>query len=545
MSVRIVCLLVGALAVSNTAVSQISPGVLTTAHEQLDGIDHCTACHTVGKELLDTKCLDCHKEIDSRIKNREGYHATIGARHCAECHSEHHGRNFAIVHFDTASFDHNSTGFRLEGKHKVIACRACHALDKVVSPDIRAFPQARKSKTYLGLSPACKSCHEDEHKGQFTSDCSSCHTALAWKPASRFSHDQSRYPLTGRHKSIACNSCHNKTLADGKTIQYVNMVFSLCNDCHTDPHKGKFRQACSTCHTTEDFRRVVKSQFDHNATRFPLLGKHVSLKCSQCHQDNPKARNASGEFGFHITKFQLCSNCHADAHGGQFHSRPDAGTCEVCHTVEGFEIVRFSVKDHESTRFPLTGGHAAVVCINCHPAGKVKAQSTMQFVWSGPIQCVMCHQNIHGAQFAGKMKNGCATCHTTVTWQSLTFSHENTRFPLRGRHAEIACNRCHIIPGDTSKPVQYVGITMGCSDCHKDEHEGQFSEVGQTDCSRCHTAVTWHDLHFNHSTQSRFALTGAHERVPCDKCHLKVVINNRTVTRYKPLGIQCSDCHSS
>lgn len=525
--------------------AQISPGQLTTAHEQWDGVEHCTACHTIGKEVLDAKCLDCHKEIDTRIKTHEGYHATIGAKHCSECHGEHNGRDFEIVRFDTTSFDHAAVGFKLEGKHTIIGCKACHTGKNVLSPDLQQFSMARKQRTYLGTSTACKLCHEDQHKGQFTNDCSSCHTADRWKPASQFLHDQSKYPLTGKHLKVACNRCHDKTLEDGKTIQYTHMVFSACNPCHSDPHVGKFKEACSTCHITEDFHRVVKAEFDHSKTRFPLKGKHAPLKCSQCHQDDPKARNASGELGYHITKFQLCSDCHDDAHGEQFVQRSDGGICETCHSEDGFQVVLFSVNDHRSTRFPLTGSHAAVVCVGCHPANKIKAKSTVQFTWTGNIECAMCHKDVHQSQFAETTRNRCESCHTTVTWQTLTFSHEDTQFPLRGKHAEIPCSKCHVIPSDTSRAVQYVRLTMLCSGCHVDEHEGQFTVAGSTNCGKCHTAVKWNDLHFNHTLQSQFALTGAHERVACEKCHTKFVVHNRSITKYKPLGTQCADCHTN
>ena len=532
------------LFLAGLASAQISPGDLTTAHKQWDGVEHCTACHTIGKAVLDSKCLDCHKEIETRIKSHEGYHATIASKHCAECHSEHHGRDFQIVHFDTTSFDHAAVGFTLEGKHRVVGCRACHAPKNIVNEDIQKMSAARKQRTYLGLSTQCRSCHEDRHKGQFTEACSSCHTSDRWKPASKFSHDRSRYPLTGKHVHVDCNRCHNKTLQDGKTIQYTHMEFATCNVCHNDPHAGKFKEACSTCHTTEDFHHVVKSKFDHAMTRFPLRGRHASLKCAACHQNNPKARNASGELGFHITRFRLCSDCHTDAHGGQFLTRSDGGRCESCHTEDGFELVRFTIGDHASTRLPLTGGHLATPCVSCHPPNRIRAKSTMQFVWKGSIDCIMCHRDVHRAQFVERYRNRCVTCHTTVRWAKLTFSHNDTRFPLQGKHADIACSKCHTVPSDTTKAVQYTGLTMVCSNCHKDEHEGQFTVAGSTNCGTCHTAVSWKNLVFNHTTQSRFALTGAHERVPCDKCHGTFVVNGRTITRYKPLGTQCIDCHA-
>ncbi len=524
--------------------AQISPGELSAAHANLEGISNCTQCHTVGKALSNANCLRCHTEIDSRVKQHTGFHATIGSKECAECHQEHLGRTFRIVKFDTTTFDHASVGFRLEGKHRTIGCRQCHAPDKIVAKDVQKLSNAQKQNTYLGLSPTCASCHQDIHKGQFTQACSSCHSSAHWKPADNFSHDRTRYALTGKHKTVNCYSCHKATLGDEKTIRFTRLEFSSCASCHADPHKGRFRQPCASCHTTDDFHRIVKAEFNHAETQFPLLGKHASVKCSQCHESNPKKKNISGELGFHITKFRLCMDCHADAHAGQFAQRADKGKCEACHTVAGFTPAEFTLSDHQKTRFPLTGGHIAVPCVSCHLEGKVKAKSTRQFRWNGKITCTTCHNDVHKGQFESMMTNGCETCHSTERWQALSFSHERTKFPLRGKHAEIACSKCHTQPTDPALPVQYVGLTMVCSSCHHDEHEGQFAVNEFTNCSRCHSAASWKDLTFNHNTQSSFPLTGKHAEVACEKCHKKVVMNKRTVALYKPLGTQCVDCHS-
>lgn len=524
--------------------AQISPGELSSAHANLEGISNCTQCHTVGKSLSNANCLKCHTEISSRIQQHIGFHSTIGTKECAECHQEHLGRNFSIVKLDTATFDHSKVGFRLEGKHKTIGCRQCHTPAKIIAGDVLKLSKAQKQNTYLGLSPKCASCHQDIHKGQFTQDCSSCHSSVHWKPADNFSHDRTRYPLTGKHKTVNCYSCHKAMPSDEKTIKFTHMEFSSCIFCHNDPHKGRFRQPCASCHTTKDFHRVIKTEFNHAETQFPLLGKHAFLKCAQCHEDNPKKRNISGEFGFHITKFRLCMDCHADAHAGQFANRPDKGKCESCHTVQGFSPAQFTLSDHQKTSFPLTGGHIAVPCVSCHLAGKVNAKSTRQFRWSGKITCATCHSDVHKGQFQSMMTNGCETCHSTERWQALSFSHDQTRFPLRGKHAEIACSKCHTQPTDPAKPVQYVGLPMECNSCHHDEHEGQFAVNGFTNCSRCHSAVSWQDLTFNHNTQSRFPLTGKHADVACEKCHKQVVVNKRRIVLYKPLGTQCVDCHS-
>jgi hypothetical protein len=32
--------------------------------------------------------------------------------------------------------------------------------------------------------------------------------------------------------------------------------------------------------------------------------------------------------------------------------------------------------------------------------------------------------------------------------------------------------------------------------------------------------------------------------VPCTKCHERVMIHQRSIIHYKPLGTQCTDCHT-
>jgi hypothetical protein len=144
------------------------------------------------------------------------------------------------------------------------------------------------------------------------------------------------------------------------------------------------------------------------------------------------------------------------------------------------------------------------------------------------------------------MPRGCETCHTVKTWQDLTFSHDKTKFPLNGKHALVPCNKCHTVPKNSAAdtPVQYTGVRTECFTCHADEHEGQFGEPSSADCARCHTEKRWKELRFNHDTQSAFALMGLHTRVLCSKCHERTIIHQRFITRYKPLGTQCTDCHA-
>ena len=542
---RVSFILLAAFAVqSGSLFGQISPGELARAHTKWDGVEHCTSCHPLGKTLSNANCLSCHAEIAVRVKTGRGYHATMKDAPCQKCHSEHHGREFQITRFDTSAFDHASVGFRLEGKHVKVGCRGCHADKYVIADDVKKLEPAQREHTFLGLGTACISCHLDEHRGQLAKDCAQCHGPDHWKPAPRFFHDRSTYPLTGKHQQVSCAKCHKPSPEDGHTIRYVQLPFLKCESCHEDIHKGQFAdRACATCHTTENFHKVATSQFNHAATRFPLKGTHADLKCIKCHQDNARALNASGERGYHITRFDQCSYCHADAHAQQFARRRDGGRCESCHNEDSFARSTYRAADHDSSGFPLRDGHIGVSCVDCHHDRKVEAKSTRQYRWNGTIRCITCHEDVHRRQFDRRQPNGCESCHTVKTWQTLTFSHEATKLPLRGKHAVIPCAKCHLQPAQASLPVPYANVAIACSSCHKDEHAGQFAILGSTDCARCHTAVSWKDLTFNHTTQAQFALTGAHDRVPCVKCHPRMTAEGRSITKYKPLGTKCIDCH--
>ena len=78
--------------------AQISPGDLTNAHKDLEGISNCTKCHELGKAVLNSKCLDCHTEIADPLSQNKGYHAfsTVNNKNCFE-HSHALFTDFNIV----------------------------------------------------------------------------------------------------------------------------------------------------------------------------------------------------------------------------------------------------------------------------------------------------------------------------------------------------------------------------------------------------------------------------------------------------------------
>jgi len=47
--------------ISQFVYGQISPGDLSNAHKDLEGMSNCTKCHALGEKVENNKCLDCHK----------------------------------------------------------------------------------------------------------------------------------------------------------------------------------------------------------------------------------------------------------------------------------------------------------------------------------------------------------------------------------------------------------------------------------------------------------------------------------------------------
>jgi len=515
---------------------QISPGKLSESHKNLEGVDNCLKCHAVAQKITNDKCLNCHTEIKNLISNEKGYHYFVKDENCANCHKEHFGRNFKLVNFDEKSFDHNLTKFKLEGAHAKLKCSSCHN---------QKFFKGEKYKngTFLGLGTKCLDCHQDAHMGQLSQNCLECHTFEKWDLALKtFNHDKARFKLTGLHKNVNCYSCHPKSKSGNVLFTvFKNLIFSSCSNCHNDFHKGKFGE-CEKCHSTTGWQNL-KIKFDHNLTDYKLDGMHNLLKCEKCHNKVKKIKNESDYISNFKITHKICLDCHTYYHGGVFMKRKSKGDCSDCHNTSGFALITFTTTRHNlETRFKLTDSHLTIPCFKCH-----RINNTQNFYWIN-LLCQSCHIDNHGNQFANdKGETYCERCHKTTKWDDLKFNHNETKFKLDGKHNQVPCNKCHYekLTVNNFQFVKYVNTPLECESCHKDIHLGQFaSNNSYTDCSRCHTPEGWKELKFNHNTDSKFKLTGAHEKLECQKCHK---IENSPVgnfTRYKPLPINCEGCHA-
>lgn len=476
---------IGAVLSSVPAFAQISPGELSRAHADLEGIRNCTRCHDLGKGPSDDKCLECHREIAVRISDGRGYHKRLtgpGGKPCFECHSDHAGRDFELVHWPGGinNFEHDQTGYTLAGKHSSLKCRDCHKPD-LIREDMSAYAEhVDMDRTFLGLQQRCLACHADEHRTQLPEQCADCHSQEKWKPAPDFDHAKTRYPLTGRHVKVQCAKCHpgvqDPDPVDGlKTtyIKYSSIRFDNCTRCHTDVHKGSLGADCARCHNTSGWTNIDPAGFDHSKTNYPLLGKHAGVACEKCHKPGQSRKPLPHE---------LCVDCHADAHQQQFVRRSDGGRCESCHTVNGFSPATYTTADHNRSRFRLEGAHVAQPCFACHPVEDFGAAGSGRRFTYEDIGCESCHRDVHFGQFRrGRKPKVCSDCHGVTAWAELDFDHNrDASYKLEGEHRTVPCKGCHLTvteSGDTF--IRYKPIDPSCKTCHT--REGLRLNTGNTE----------------------------------------------------------------
>lgn len=549
-----------AVAPGGVALAQISPGKLSAAHAEFEGIKNCTRCHELREEVQPGNCLACHTAVGARIDRDEGYHATgeVREKNCAECHSEHHGRDYDLIYWPDGrdAFEHALAGWRLTGAHARLDCRTCHKPGFQVDGAFAGDETVDRKRTYLGLDRRCLTCHADEHLAQLTDNCADCHNSSAWSPAPGFDHDaDSDYPLTGKHAELLCDKCHEPVAAPapadpdllvfaGSPVSYTrysDIAHGSCDACHRDPHAGRFEKACAECHTTAGFREVETAGFDHERTDYPLRGLHQPVACAKCHTSGvmtePLAHNR-------------CRDCHADEHRGQFAERADGGACDACHGVQRpFARHTYTAADHRNSDYPLTGSHRAVPCARCHEPVETEGREQYARFRFDDTRCRACHEDVHRGQLDVWIeKSGCDYCHSTDSWHRTNFDHSLARFALEGKHREIECLRCHFVETDEGgRELWMKPLERTCAGCHDDVHAGQFLAAGarETACERCHTAEGWQRLVFNHDRDTEFALAGGHENVACGECHRRVVVNGVETVQYAGVPRACSACHGS
>jgi hypothetical protein len=384
-------------------------------------------------------------------------------------------------------------------------CLDCH---KDVARDVQAHGG------YHGRikEQECRVCHTD-HKGRDMN--------IAPVDPTTFDHNLTDFVLKGGHtgNKIRCEDCH-------KPKAKFRDAPMACIACHKkdDKHKGALGDKCEDCHTDLNWK---KTKFDHSKTKFPLTGKHVDVPCKDCHKD-PKYKGAP----------LACVACHKKDDDKKGHKGKFGDKCGTCHTDRDWKSMKF---DHDrDTKYPLKGKHRQTKCTTCH-AGFLYKEKT-------PTTCIACHKKDDDKKgHKGKFGDKCEKCHTEKDWKITTFNHDrDTKYPLKGKHAEIKCNTCH-------KGFLYKEKTpTACFACHEkdDKHKGQEGKK----CESCHNERDWKQAKIDHDL-TRFPLLGKHAKVECKKCHLTPAFRDAKTAcvachekddehKYK-LGPRCETCHNA
>lgn len=421
---------------------------------------------------------------------------------CGMCHGSEGWKPAKV----SSKFDHAKFGFRLEGAHAAASCLGCHT-----------------SLDFSASQTQCASCHQDPHRGEMGTDCSRCHSARSFVdrgPMVR-AHQLTRFPLSGSHAALDCESCH-KPSAQGQ-LTFVNTQ-AECRACHMDEYKavrspdhvgGGFPLDCQSCHGSTTWS---SARFDHSRSGFPLTGSHQSASCESCH--------AGGRFK---GTPKDCASCHKDdydrAQPPHASSGFAASACATCHNTSAWSGAKFN---HDATAFPLTGAHRSTTCVSCHSDG----------VYDGkPTACMSCHMTDYNNAVPNHASSGfsaaaCATCHTTAGWAGAGFNHDATAFPLTGAHRATTCASCH------SDGV-YAGKPTACMSCHMADYNSavpSHSAAGfsAAACATCHNTTSFTGATFNHDVTA-FPLTGAHRATTCVSCHSDGVYAGKPTT--------CQSCH--
>jgi hypothetical protein len=423
-----------------------------------------------------------------------------GVNNCTKCHEQ---------------------GEEITGKK----CLDCHT-------EIRNAIGGKHGYHFQTVSEACVNCHKD-HLGRDAS------TTQFDKKS--FDHRKTGYPLSGKHASIACEMCHSanriknveitKILKQFPHQSYLGLL-QQCADCHADRHANSLGSACWNCHTSDGW--IPVAAFSHAKTKYPLVGKHGSIRCVQCHE-TLKTMDVSQPVLFSVKEYDDCSPCHQSPHGQKFSTQ----SCKSCHSPAGWQVV--TGFDHSRTAFVLTGKHRTVSCEKCHSGLTVRKEGVKKDFTTKPFKdCTPCHTSPHAASFSEKT---CLSCHTPQQWSSISeknFDHNLTTFPLHGKHASVRCSKCHSTEERQTFKNAFKLVKKTCIDCHEDKHTGQFAQKYGNDCSKCHNEESYSPstFTFNQHGKGRFALTGSHLTIPCRQCHLK---QKELVFHFK--SVLCESCH--
>jgi Zn finger protein HypA/HybF involved in hydrogenase expression len=254
----------------------------------------------------------------------------------------------------------------------------------------------------------------------------------------------------------------------------------------------------------------------HDKTNFPLVGKHRTTSCRECHLN----------LVFEGTPRE-CEACHWERRQDDRYQLKLGIHCGECHTPYTWKNVSLNKWNHSSvTGFELKGVHRTFDCADCHGEEGFNRLR---------VDCFDCHEEDYlesddPDHEAAGFPYQCKLCHLNQsTWKGAIFSHDT--FTLKGNHKVANCLDCH-------SRGQYAGLSTDCVTCHLDEYNSANDPDHKalnfpTDCGICHypTHLFWSQAVFDH----QFPIgSGKHASASCTDCHVS--------SNYREFS--CLECHT-
>jgi len=391
-----------------------------------------------------------------------------------------------------------------------VLCVACH--DGIAMQ----IASGEGSHARIPTVNRCAACHRDHLGNDFDP------TRSAYF---HFDHAATNFSLV-KHQlgydttPIDCLACHSEETG-------FPIALDGCVNCHASEdfdfvqqHSADFGFDCLMCHDGID----MMSGFDHQASLFPLNGRHVEIPCSACHT---QVRSASEQAINREEVLQVfrqspskCASCHQEP---EMHAGIFTQSCNVCHNAQAWvpaTIEGEPFDHHLQTGFSLVHHQVdysgqSITCRTCHLVNIFAFETE---------QCSICHeQDKANPGFIQEHRDqygpACLECHDGID-RMRGFRHEE-RYPLQGRHAETACLDCHVAGS-------YIDTPSECVNCHAEPeiHAGFFG----LKCQYCHDAGSWTPARLQ---IHNFPVThGDQDGSDCQICHLE------SYTEYT-----CFTCH--
>ena len=387
---------------------------------------------------------------------------------------------------------------------------------------------------------------------------------------SSFDHFATGYPLTGSHRTAACESCHvsgrfkatptqcaschNGAMTSGPSVNHPKST-SRCESCHQTTLWTEIRTvdhtqtkaACATCH---DGKIAVGKSSKHVATTLP---------CDSCHRTTASFRTRAKMD--HTGIAGGCVTCHNNVTAVGMTAPPHIPSgpaqCSDCHDKTAASYATYAMNH---------GAVSGTRCDACHNGayvsqGRNGALGTASFLGHGPtngLDCQTCHAR-SATTFAswsgGLYQHGpsdinCVNCHNGKTATGLTT-------PPHIPTATVQCSNCHAntAPSFNTYTMAHAAVSgMRCDSCHNGSYtaEGGKGAAGPAsypnhvatngqDCGTCHTSAAT-----TFTSWSGGAFTHRSTDTVCSSCHNGRTATGLTTPPHIPVAAaECSNCHSN